>query len=98
MTTQTDNGDLIGVLASMRRFDMIVLGVLVCSQSVLGYAIYHESATATTERELNDQRHQQIMQGLKASQATMNQSVRVESARDAIVKELLNQQEDPRNK
>lgn len=93
MAENEHDRDLIGVLASMRRYDAIVLMVVIAMWGSVNYAIYCEASRAETDRERNEQRHAEVMASIKAVATTMTQSVKVESSRDDMIREILKRNE-----
>jgi hypothetical protein len=85
---------LVNVLASMRRADMILVAFLVCSQSLLYWAMWAERCESETDRRRNEQMHREVMQSLKTVTHTMTQSVKVESSRDDMVRKILKMEDN----
>lgn len=88
-TSQADGDALVSVLAGIRRFDMILVVFLVCSQSLLYWSLWAERCNSETERLRNEQMHCEVMESLKSTRHSITQSVQVGTQRDEMVKKLL---------
>lgn len=87
-TTQTDNGPepLVSVLRSIVRWEYLLFCALLATQSFVFYLVLSDREQARTDREqartdriVNEQRHIEVMQALRAVPNSVVQQVKIET-------------------